>query len=206
MHVATHGLGVLLSVAGLVWLSQAGGDQADLWQRIAVVVYCASLIATFLASTIYHLFHRSPRRHLFKLLDHCSIYLLIAGTYTPFLVIALNFATAERLLIAIWPMALVGIASKLWFGHRFPRLSMISYLLMGWLIVIAGPEVLAALGSNGITWLAAGGICYTIGAGFYLAKSMTYSHAIWHLFVLAGSACHFLTVSWYVLPGSDYLA
>jgi hemolysin III len=163
-------------------------------------VYGVSLIALFLASTLYHSLHASPHRHIFKLLDHCAIYLLIAGTYTPFLLVAMRTDTGWWLFGAIWSLATAGVLTKLWFRHRYPRLSLISYLLMGWLVVIAAPQVAAAIGNGGMAWLIAGGLCYTLGAAFYVAKQMSYSHAIWHLFVLAGGVCHFLAVVWYVLP------
>lgn len=199
-HAVTHGAGVILSIGGLSWMLYLSVEAADPWRIAASTVYGLSLVALFLASTIYHTFHMSPNRPLFKLLDHCAIYLLIAGTYTPFLVIAMRTNTAWWLFGAIWSLATAGVITKLYFRHRFPKFSMASYLLMGWLVVVAAPQVAEAIGPQGMAWLVAGGLAYTIGALFYLRKSMLYSHAIWHVFVLIGGICHFLAVVWYVLP------
>jgi len=167
---------------------------------VASSIYGASLIGLFLTSTLYHGLHTSAHRHLFKLLDHCAIYLLIAGTSTPFLIVAMGTTTAWWLFAGMWALAALGILSKLWHGYQHPRLSLASYLLMGWLMVIVTPELLDVIGGNGVTWLVAGGLCYTVGAGFYMAKKMYFHHVIWHAFVLGGAACHFLAVIWYVLP------
>jgi len=175
---------------------------ADLWRIVASGIYGMSLISLFLASTVYHRLHRSPQRHLFKLLDHCAIYLLIAGTSTPFLLVAMRNSTGWWLFGAMWTLAALGILSKVWHGHRYPRLSLAGYLLMGWLMVLVTPELTGLIGTKGMAWLIAGGLCYTVGAVFYTRKQMYFQHVIWHLFVLAGAACHFLAVVWYVLPDS----
>ena len=200
LHALSHGAGVLLSIGGLSWMLFLSIEAEDPWRIVASTVYGVSLIALFLSSTIYHAFHTSPNRHLYKLLDHCAIYLLIAGTYTPFLIIAMRTDMAWWLFGAIWSLATAGILTKLWFRHRFPRVSLASYLLMGWLVVLAAPQVAEAIGPGGMKWLVAGGLAYTVGALFYVAKKMTFSHAIWHLFVLIGGICHFLAIIWYVLP------
>ncbi len=200
IHAVSHGAGVILSIAGLSWMLYLSIEASDPWRIVASCIYGASLISLFLASTLYHGLHASPRRHLFKLFDHCSIYLLIAGTYTPFLLVAMRTDTGWWLFGVIWSLATAGILTKLWFRHRYPRFSLISYLLMGWLIVIATPEVADAIGANGMAWLIAGGVCYTVGALFYKAKRLSFNHAIWHFFVLAGAVSHFLAVVWYVLP------
>lgn len=200
LHAITHGAGALLSIAGLSWMLYVAIPTADPWRIVASIVYGSSLIALFLSSTVYHALHRSPRKHVYKLLDHCAIYLLIAGTYTPFLLVALRNSTGWWLFGTIWALATAGVLTKLWFKHRYPRLALGSYLLMGWLVVVAGPEVVDAIGSAGTLWLLAGGLSYTIGAVFYAAKRVSYNHAIWHVFVLAGGACHFLAVVLYVLP------
>ncbi len=199
-HALSHGLGALLSVVGLAWMLMLSIDVNDPWRIVSSSVYGLSMILLFCASTLYHSAREAQRRRLYKLLDHCAIYLLIAGTYTPFLLVAMRSTTGWWLFGAIWSLAAIGIVAKIWLGHRFPKLSLFSYLLMGWLVVVAGPEVAAAIGPDGMKWLVAGGICYTIGAFFYVAKSIAFNHAIWHLFVLAGGACHFLAVVWYVLP------
>ena len=200
VHAVSHGAGAILSIAGLAWMLDVSIAASDPWRVIASCIYGASLIFLFLASTLYHSLHASPRRHLFKLLDHCAIYVLIAGSYTPFLLVSTRTNTGWWLFGAVWSMATAGILTKLWFRHRYPRLMLASYLLMGWLVVIAAPQVAHAIGSNGMAWLIAGGLSYTVGAIFYAAKRLPYSHAIWHVFVLAGAICHFLAVIWHVLP------
>lgn len=202
-HAATHALGVLLSVAGLGWMLFLSLATGDSWRVAASIVYGTSLVALFLSSTIYHSLHASPKRDFLKLLDHCAIYLLIAGTYTPFLIVAMRGPTGWWLFGAIWSLAAIGILAKLQFGHRYPRTSLVGYLLMGWLIVVAGPEIAEAVGDKGMRWLIAGGLSYTVGAAFYAAKRLNYSHTIWHVFVLAGGFCHFMAVVLYVLPLAD---
>jgi hemolysin III len=199
-HAISHGAGVILSVAGLSWMLYVSIAAADPWRIVASLIYGLSLIALFLASTLYHAWPRSPRKRLFKLLDHCAIYLLIAGSYTPFLLVAMRTDTGWLLFGAIWTLATAGILKKLWFRDRYPKISLFSYLLMGWLVVVAAPQVAAAVGADAMTWIVVGGLSYTIGVIFYVARRMPYNHAIWHLFVLAGGICHFLAVIWYVLP------
>ncbi len=200
VHAASHGAGLLLSIAGLLWMLDLSINAADPWRILASSIYGASLISLFLTSTLYHGLHTSPHRHLFKLLDHCAIYLLIAGSSTPFLLVALRSDTSWWLFGTMWTLAAAGIGSKLRYKPKYSRLSLASYLLMGWLMVIVMPELTDVIGASGIAWLVASGLCYTVGAVFYAAKKMRFSHAIWHLFVLAGAACSFLAVAWYVLP------
>ena len=205
VHAVSHGVGVMLSIAGLVWMLYLSIGTSDPWRIIASGVYGASLIGLFLASTLYHAFHASPRKHLLKLFDHCAIYLLVAGTYTPFLLVAMRTDTGWWLFGAIWSLAAAGVLTKLRFRHRYPWSSLTGYLLMGWLVVVALPQLAEAIGANGMTWLVAGGVSYTVGALFYMAKRLPFHHAIWHLFVLAGGVCHFLAVVWYVLPVREIL-
>lgn len=203
VHAITHGVGVILSIAGLSWMLYLSIGSSDPWRIIASCVYGVSLISLFLASTLYHALHASRHTHLFKLFDHCAIYLLIAGTYTPFLLVAMRNSTGWWLLGAVWTLATAGIITKLWFRHRYPRLSVAGYLLMGWLIVIAAPQVAAAIGTSGMVWLIAGGLSYTVGVVFYAATRVSFNHAIWHVFVLAGGVSHFLAVVWHVLPSQQ---
>lgn len=200
IHAITHGVGVLLSIGGLTWMMYLSIAAADPWRIVASSIYGAALIALFLASTVYHSMHASRHREIFKLLDHCAIYLLIAGTYTPFLLVAMRTDTGWWLFGTIWALATAGIVKKLWFRHRFPKLALFSYLAMGWLIVVAAPQMAEAIGSNGMAWLFAGGICYSVGAIFYALQRVPFNHAVWHVFVLGGGVCHFLGVVWYVLP------
>ena len=201
-HFVTHASGVVLSVAGLSWMLNTSLSLGDPWRIGASLVYGLSLIALFSASTIYHYFHESPNRPLYKLLDHCAIYLLIAGTYTPFLLIAMRDRVGWWLFAAIWTLATAGIIKKIWIRHRYPKLSLLSYLTMGWLCLLAGPALVESLSVAGIAWLTAGGLAYTVGTVFYVRKGMPYHHAIWHIFVLAGAGCHFLAVAVYVLPAA----
>lgn len=206
IHAATHGVGVILSIAGLSWMLYLSIAAADPWRIVASSIYGATLIALFLASTVYHSLYASRHRDIFKLLDHCAIYLLIAGTYTPFLLVAMRTTTGWWLFGAIWTLATAGILTKLWFRNRFPKLALAGYLAMGWLVVIALPQVIDAVGPGGMTWMIAGGLSYTIGAAFYASKRLTFGHAIWHVFVLVGGICHFLAVIWHVLPVSPVAA
>ncbi|HZX23334.1 MAG TPA: hemolysin III family protein [Woeseiaceae bacterium] len=199
-HAVTHGVGALLSIAGLTWMLYVSAVIADPWRIVASAVYGTSLVALFLASTLYHALYATRARNLFRTLDHCAIYLLIAGTYTPFLLVAMRGSVGWWLFGAIWTLATAGIITKLWFRDRFPRLSLAGYLAMGWLVLLAMPQVVEAVASDGIVWLVAGGLSYSVGAAFYAAERIPYHHAIWHLFVLAGGACHFLAVALYVLP------
>jgi len=205
VHAISHGIGVILSIAGLSWMLYLSISAFDPWRIVASCVYGASLIFLFLSSTLYHSWPASPRKHLFKLLDHCAIYLLIAGTYTPFLLVAMRTGTGWWLFGAIWSLATAGILTKLWLRHRYPWWSLTGYLIMGWLIVIAAPQIADFIGPNGMAWVVAGGVSYTVGALFYMAKRLPLNHAIWHLFVLAGGLCHFLAVVWYVLPVAQAL-
>ena len=200
VHAISHGAGLVLSVAGLWWMLDLSISVADPWRIVASSIYGAGLISLFLTSTLYHGLHGSPHKHLFKLLDHCAIYLLIAGTSTPFLLVAMRSETGWWMFGAMWALAAAGILSKVWHGHKYPRLSLASYLLMGWLMVVVAPQLTDVIGTAGMIWLVAGGVCYSVGAIFYAKKQMHFSHAIWHVFVLAGAACHFLAVVWYVLP------
>jgi len=205
IHALSHGAGAILSIAGLSWMLYLSIGSSDPWRIVASCIYGASLISLFLASTLYHAWPASPRKNCFQLLDHCAIYLLIAGTYTPFLLVAMRTSTGWWLFGAIWSLATAGILTKLWLRHRFPRISLIGYLLMGWLVVVAAPQVADAIGTTATVWVLAGGISYTVGALFFMAKRLPFNHAIWHLFVLAGGVCHFLAVVRHVLPAAATL-
>ncbi|MGB1272167.1 MAG: PAQR family membrane homeostasis protein TrhA [Endozoicomonas sp.] len=196
----THGLGALLSVAGLTLLVTFATFQADVWRIVSFSIYGASLILLFLSSTLYHSFQHPGTKRIFKLLDHCSIYLLIAGTYTPFLLVSMRGTTGWVLFAVIWTLAVAGVIFKLVLGPQYRKLSLFTYVLMGWLVLFASRELSANVTSGGIAWLVAGGILYTSGVVFYLWKALPFNHAIWHLFVLGGSACHFFAVLLYVLP------
>ena len=200
LHSITHGVGALLSILGLTWMLYLSIGAGDPWRIVASLIYGASLVTLFVASTVYHSMYASRHREIFKLLDHCAIYLLIAGTYTPFLLVAMRTNAGWWLFGTVWALATAGIIKKLWFRHRFPKVALASYLAMGWLIVIAAPQMADAIGANGMAWLVAGGLCYSVGAIFYVANKIPFNHTVWHVFVLGGGICHFLGVIWYVLP------
>ncbi|MCU5774599.1 hemolysin III family protein [Erwiniaceae bacterium BAC15a-03b] len=195
----SHGLGFILGIVGLVLLiDQAIDAQAGAMAITSYSVYGGSMILLFLASTLYHAIPHPRAKFWLKKLDHCAIYVLIAGTYTPFLLIALKSPLAHWLMVVIWSLALIGIGFKLLFAHRFPAMSLITYLLMGWLSLIVVYQLAMKLLPGGIWLLAAGGIIYTLGVIFYAVERIPYNHAIWHGFVLGGSLCHFLAIYFYV--------
>lgn len=197
----THGLGLILSVFGLLALiivAQAQGD--DLWKIGALSLYGSSLVILYGASTLYHSFRTERLKKIFRTIDHCAIYLLIAGSYTPFTLISLQGAWGMSLFAIVWALALFGILLKVFFPGRFTLLSIVLYLAMGWLVVIAAEPMVEAISHQGILWVAGGGLFYTAGVIFYARTNLRFHHAIWHLFVLGGSLCHFFAVFFYVLP------
>jgi len=200
VHALTHGVGVVLSIAGLSWMLYLSVAAEDPWRIAASAIYGSTLILLFLASTVYHSLYASRHRDIFKLLDHCAIYLLIAGTYTPFLLVAMRTDTGWWLFGTIWALATAGIVKKLWLRNRFPKVALASYLAMGWLVVVAAPQMADAIGPNGMAWLIAGGLSYSVGAIFYALKRIPFNHAVWHVFVLGGGICHFFGVVLHVLP------
>jgi len=201
-NVATHALGALLSVAGLgalVVLATATGDPVKL---ATGAVFGASLLLLYSASTLYHALRRARAKHLAKLLDHASIYLLIAGTYSPFTLVTLRGPLGLGLFIAVWVLAGLGVGLEAFWVYRPKWLSAAVYLAMGWMVTIASKELFAALAPGGLWLLFGGGLFYSLGTAFYVLKRVRYTHAVWHAFVVAGSLCHFLAVAWYVMPAS----
>lgn len=198
----THGIGAGLSVAALVVLVVFAAKQGDAWDVVSFSIYGASMILLYLASTLYHAFQSEKLKRFFKLLDHSSIYLLIAGTYTPILLLSMRGPWGWSLFGVIWGLALLGIGFKILFLGRFKGVSVTIYLVMGWLIVIAFKPMLAMVPPGMITWLFVGGISYTLGVVFYVWRRIPYHHSVWHLFVLGGSAAHFIGILKYLaLPG-----
>ena len=194
-NAVTHGTGLLASIAALPVLVIAALNRQDVWQIVGGAVFGATLIMLYLASTIYHALPVSRAKHVLRVLDHSAIYLLIAGTYTPFTLGALRGPWGWALLCTIWGLALFGIAAKFTLGFRFPRLSTMLYIAMGWLVVVALHPLATSVSPTGLAWLVAGGLCYTGGVVFYATDTrVRYGHALWHLFVLAGSVCHFVAV------------
>jgi hemolysin III len=195
-----HGIGVVLSVAALTMLIIFGAMSGDTVKLAAGIVYGISLVLEYTASTLYHSLTSERGKYVFKILDHCGIYLLIAGSYTPFLLVTLGGRTGWIMFAAIWGIAIAGIAVEAFWVFRPRWISALTYLGMGWLVVLAIGPLTAALPPGGLWLLVAGGLAYTLGTIFYVLKKVPYMHAIWHLFVLAGSICHFLAVVLFVMP------
>jgi hemolysin III len=197
----THGLGALLAlVVGPVLIVVAVRTE-DVWRVIATTIYASTLALLYSASSLYHAL-RSPRaKRVFQRIDHASIYLLIAGTYTPFTLITLRGPWGWTLFGVVWGLAILGVAFKGVFGDRLPVISVIVYLAMGWLMVVALRPLYLHVAPRGIAWLVAGGLFYTGGVFFYVRdERRRFNHAVWHLFVLAGSISHFCAVLWYAVP------
>jgi len=195
-----HGIGAGLSIAGLTILMVLGALYGNAWHVVSFSIYGSSLILLYLASTLYHSFQKPKIKCVFEILDHVAIFVLIAGTYTPFMLVNLRGPWGWSLLGIIWGLAFLGIIFKLFFIERFERFSLLIYLLMGWLCLIAARQMLAEIPTGGLLWLISGGLLYTSGVLFYQWKNLRYSHAIWHLFVLGGSICHYFSILFYVLP------
>ncbi|MCP1726251.1 hemolysin III [Natronospira proteinivora] len=195
----THGLGVLLSVGGGVALITASALHAGILEVVTAAVFSASLLLLYSASTLYHSARHPLVRRRLKVFDHCAIFLLIAGTYTPFTLVGLGGGWGWSLFGVIWGMAALGIVLKLFFTGRYKLLSTATYIAMGWLAIIAVVPMTRELHPMALTWLLIGGVTYTLGTIFYHNRRVPYSHAIWHLFVLGGSLCHFTAVSFQLL-------
>ncbi|MFQ2210223.1 PAQR family membrane homeostasis protein TrhA [Aeromonas caviae] len=193
----SHGLGLLLGGLGLVLLLHKGWDQGPR-VLLSYGVYGASLVLLYLASTLYHSVSSVTARRWSKLFDHCAIYLLIAGTYTPFLLVALDTPLAQGLMVVIWGLALAGVVFKLIFINRFKKVSLFTYLILGWLSLVVIYQLYLHLDGTGLLLLGLGGLIYSLGVIFYVAKRIPYNHAIWHLFVLGGSLCHFMAIYGYI--------
>lgn len=191
----SHGIGVGLSIAGLTTLVVLAALYGDIWQIVSFSVYGCSLVILYLASTLYHSFQNPRVKRIFQICDHAAIYLLIAGTYTPFLLISLRGAWGWTFLAVIWGLAFLGIGLKAFFFEYYERLAALGYVFMGWLCVIAGKELLVSVPQASLIWLAVGGVVYTSGIIFLAWRRIPYGHAIWHLFVLGGSACHYFAVA-----------
>ncbi len=200
LNVITHGLGFLLSIAALVILVVYASLNGSVWHIVSFSIYGASLVLLYLASTLYHVTKKQKLRNKLNILDHSSIYVLIAGTYTPFLLVTLRGPWGWTLFGVIWGLAIGGIIFKIFYIGKYDLISALIYILMGWLIIIAIKPMNQNLPIEGLMWLLAGGVLYSIGAVFYLLHKLPYNHAIFHIWVLLGSFAHFIAVFWYVLP------
>ncbi len=198
LNAWTHGIGAALGIAALVLLL-VYTDNTKPWSLFSVIVYGISIIILFLASTCYHAVKGEKRKHYFRIVDHVSIYFLIAGTYTPVLLISLTDSLGWPLFWTVWGIAAFGVILKLFFTGKFEIFSTLLYLVMGWLIIFDFSNLSDAIGPNGILWLFAGGLSYTVGIIFYAIPRIPYFHVIWHLFVLSGAICHFFMIFLYVI-------
>lgn len=197
----THGAGLLASLAGLPLLVLAAAGRRDPWQLWGGAIFGVTLVVLYFTSTLYHAAPAGRTKRVLRMLDHLAIYLFIAGTYTPFMLGALRGPWGWTLLAVIWALAFLGIVAKCTLSFRYPMLSTAFYVAMGWLIVIALRPLVAHLSMSGLAWLAGGGLCYTGGVAFYATDGrLRYGHTIWHLFVLGGSACHFIAVLRHAAP------
>lgn len=195
----THGLGAVLATVGLVTLLLHAALAGSGWLLVSCSIFGASLLLLYLASTLYHAIPHPRVKPILRIVDHSAILLLIAGTYTPFTLVSLRGPWGWSLFAIIWSLALVGIVLEVTRLRRFRAALIALYVLMGWTVVVAIKPMLASIGAGGLWLLAGGGLAYTGGLVFYLWRRLPYNHAIWHLFVLAGSAQHYLAVLWYVV-------
>ena len=198
-HGISHGIGTGLSIFGLIILLSAAIRYGNIWHVISAAIYGSSLILLYLASTLYHLFSHPGIKKFFQQLDHSMIYVLIAGTYTPLTLVTLRGAWGWTLFGLVWGMALCGLISEQLIKKRILWLSLSLYLGMGWLLVVAIRPLMTSLATGGLILLLAGGILYSVGILFYIWKNLSYHHVIWHIFVMAGSAAHFLSIYFYVI-------
>jgi hemolysin III len=199
-NAITHGIGTVLSVAALVLLVVFASLKGTAWHVVSFSIYGTTMLLLYLNSTLVHSLREGKAKDLFEFFDHSSIYLFIAGTYTPFLLVAIRGTLGWSLFGIIWGVAFFGVLFKAYFVKRFLFMSTVFYIAMGWLIVVAWNPLSAVVAGGGMTLLMAGGILYTLGTIFYVWRGFPFHHAIWHVFVLAGSVTHFFAVLIYLLP------
>ena len=198
-NAITHGIGAGLAVAGAVYLV-AVSTRGSAWLVVSCTIFASTLVLVYVCSTLYHSLVRTRARHVFQVLDHSAIYLLIAGTYTPFTLVSMRGPVGWVLFSVVWAMAVAGVIFKSLAIGRFAVASAIVYLIQGWIIVFAAHPLQRAIGWHGVMWLGAGGLAYTVGIVFFALDRLRYFHATWHLFVLAGSVAHYFAVLFYVVP------
>ncbi|NBI28970.1 PAQR family membrane homeostasis protein TrhA [Chengkuizengella marina] len=199
VNAITHGIGALLSIAALVLLIVFSSLYGSPWHIVSFTIFGSTMVLLYVFSTLLHSFKEGVTKNVFEVLDHSAIYLLIAGTYTPFVLVTLRGPLGWTIFGIIWGLAVIGIVFKVFFVKRFILLSTIFYVLMGWMIVIGIKPLYENMLLNGFIWLVLGGILYTVGTIFYVWRKFPYHHAVWHLFVIAGSVSHFFAVL-YLLP------
>lgn len=196
----THGIGIVLAIAGLAVLVAFAARHGDAWHVVSCSIFGATLILCFTTSTLYHSVQVERIKRLLRTLDHSAIFLLIAGTYTPFLLVNLRGPWGWSLFAVVWTLTLLGIVLRLFLKGRLHGLVVSIYVAMGWIVVVAAQPMIERVGTGGLVLLAAGGLAYTAGVVFYKWRRLPYNHAIWHGFVLAGAALHFFAVLFYVIP------
>ena len=196
----THGIGILLAIAALSILTVFASRYGDVWRVVSVSVYGATLIMLYTASTLYHSIQKQRLKGFLQNLDHSAIYLLIAGTYTPFTLVSLRGPWGWGLFGVVWGLAVLGIVLQFMPTRQLKAVSLMLYVGMGWSVVAAVKPLTQSVAPGGILFLVLGGLAYTIGILFYVRDKMNYNHAVWHLFVLAGSILHFFAVLFYVVP------
>ncbi len=196
MNVLSHFVGLIIAIVGLVLMLIKASSVIE---TTSVGIYGGTLVVMFLASTLYHWVSQKGLKSALKLLDHSAIYLLIAGTYTPLLMVSLDGWVSWVSMIIIWSLAAFGVSFKLLTGTKYPKIALVTYLAMGWFALVLIYPLIQAVPHNGLWFLLAGGLFFSVGVLFYVAKQKQYTHAIWHLFVVAGCSCHFFTVYWYVI-------
>lgn len=197
-NIYTHGFGVLLSIPATYFLLIRAYDHQGHLEIISAYIFGGSLVILYLASTIYHASNRPNVKAFFKILDHAAIFLLIAGTYTPFVLVGLKDKIHVSFILIMWGIALVGIIFKLLAIDKYEKISLLIYLAMGWMAIFRGNTFYRFLSGGALMWIVIGGICYSLGTIFYANKRIVYHHSIWHIFVLCGSASHFIAIYFYV--------
>lgn len=196
----THCLAAAISLVGIVFLVTAASRTGDPYRIVSSVIFCGSLTIFYIISTLYHTIRSPKSRYLFRVLDHAGIYLVIAGTYTPFTLVSLRESSGWVLFGVVWGLAIAGAIFKSFMTHRLAFLAPVFYIALGWLIVVDLEGLLTLVPIKGVLWLVAGGLFYTVGIIFYAIDRVPYNHAIWHVFVIAGSLCHYFSILWYVVP------
>lgn len=200
-NVLTHGIGTAFGIAALSILVVKAALYGNVWHVVSMSIYGATLVILYMSSTLYHMYAFTRARQFFKMMDHISIYLLIAGTYTPFTLISLRGGWGWTIFGIVWGIAVAGIVMKVFYTGRFEFLSTLLYLGMGWIIIIAVKPLIEKVETMGLIWLLIGGLSYSLGTIFFRMHKMRYHHFIWHLFVLGGSVSHFFAILYYVNAG-----
>ena len=199
-NTLTHGFGLLCSLIAFALLLTVAIVRGGKWQILGCAIYGATLVCLYAASTLYHGVSSPRAKRVLLVFDHSAIYLLIAGTYTPFLLVNLHGSWGWSLLAVLWSIAVLGVLFKLWFADRFPILSVSAYVAMGWLGVIASRQIYTHVPITGLVWIVLGGLAYSIGVVFYACKRIPHHHVIWHLLVMTGSTCHYIAIFCSVFP------